>query len=1700
MRRLSQRWVRNTLEVATLVATFVGSSAVALAQYTVTPLQPVVNSVDNGAVGAPFFTETHTATAGSLAIQVITNNNVTGSGTITAAAPASIDGTLDGQVLRLTPPGIFTFNAAITNARFVNFSEITVDGLSQFDGTTQSLTLSGIAYDPATLTATLVVRVAFRLPITPGSDFSTPEIRYSIAFNWRFTPVCKSTSSAQGSRKPSATGFCAINSISLDLAFPFPVDPLMAFSLFFPPFCGSGSYTYQGTNKAHIFLELVDQKGNIIGRSTQVKLTDFPAGSNQSWGAGCQDPKQLILITQQKAPILDYPENTPFDKVVGTVKLQASLYDSATSQQLATSAPIVYGIVPGVAVKTGLVLQGPTIPDASVDTTLSVEAIQAIDGKHDGTLLRALAYRTDFLEAEKYTDLMLAVGLDLAASKGMLDAEIIISDGNGVPLAGASQVDPKPVSKGHSLTGLRLDARLQPQASTIDIFPRVTLESGQILKLSPILLTVDSLAIAGATPDPKLCSITNPGNCPVKDQSNSFQINLALTPVTSGEQYTRLARVTDGSFSTPIIFNITKDPLPFAAPDPGKINFRDDIFDAPIPKGVTQVQVFYSRKDRTHVGAVLTYSDFTKPDLQIAANVANQNVDFVDGKLGGIISKGTKTVKNVEKVGTLVGLLNDYGKALKLDAPPIVAGQSAAFGAGPAAAANPAFLAIDNTWQFDPPIPHDGSFSANISLNYRTSQFPDDPNFAESKLQVISIDAAGAVHVYPTTLDTTNKVATAQIDGLDPYYSLAVIGPFSQTQVTMAATASGYVLVNTGTQDASVNVGAYSTEGVGTPATSVLKAGTARQATGGGLVQAWANPSTIAGVSWFDNGSLFAVTPAQAPGQLFVLTDVEYGVNKSTEIDLANSSPFGAEASIALFAADGTAVGTFPAGLGPKSSLSARIESLFPSIAPGFAGYAIVGSREAVTVSGLQLTNTTAAGLVAQPITESTVAATSKFVPQLGGPGVVTTLHVVNTGTAATNLTLKARTANGSAAGTTVNIRLAAGKQYSGAVGDIFGIDPASAGSVEVDSDTPGVFGDILTVDANFIPKYAVSLPLSGQPASSSVLPYATANTTVSVLNPNSSAATVTVTPLSKDGAKGSASSASIPAFGRAALTVNSSSYVAIGSSQPVVAAGWIVVPSGTTAGYPALASSAAAGGGSNGPAPQVNSGGVVNAASFTPKLVRGGLASIFGSNFVAGSATGQASILPLPLSLAGVSVSVGGVPAPLIFVSANQINFQVPFEVPAGSSAAIVVTTSGGASPAVFAQMADYGLGVFTYARTASAIDPIIVHGSTNQLVTPSNPAAPNEALVVYATGVGKLSNAPRSGVGAPSGPLAIAVDTPSVTVNSVPASVLFAGLTPGFIGLVQINIQLPGSLPSGSLPLAISFPGDASPVVNLAVQSSTSSSPKLTLSTNSLAFGNVTVNQTKDLSLLVSNSGSGALSISSVKVSGAGFTLLTASSATLTNGQSATVTVRFAPASAASFSGTLSIVSNDAASPAVVSLGGSGQAAASRDTVLQVDGGAFDSEVGFPNGTPTAYFVNRLTPPSYPATIKSVQVFFSTRSDGLTLNTPLTVVSATNPSGSATLSLASAGTIDLTPGKVSALDQFVTYAVPARTITSGDFVIGFMVANPANVYPAELDQLTKSQRRSYASSDGFNFFLLDTVSADVAGNLGIRAVVTVQ
>jgi uncharacterized protein (TIGR03437 family) len=236
------------------------------------------------------------------------------------------------------------------------------------------------------------------------------------------------------------------------------------------------------------------------------------------------------------------------------------------------------------------------------------------------------------------------------------------------------------------------------------------------------------------------------------------------------------------------------------------------------------------------------------------------------------------------------------------------------------------------------------------------------------------------------------------------------------------------------------------------------------------------------------------------------------------------------------------------------------------------------------------------------------------------------------------------------------------------------------------------------------------------------------------------------------------------------------------------------------------------------GGAPTVSSGGVVNAATFTAPLVRGELGTIFGSGFAATPAS--ATKTPWPVSLGGIQVTVAGTPAPLYFVNGTQINFQVPFEAPISGSVPVVVSLNGAAAPAQQVAMAEYAPGIFGYARTATILDPIIVHGADNSLVTPDNPASAGEVLVIYATGAGSFDNPPATGAAASAAPIANTKVLATVTAGGAPAQVLFSGLTPGFIGLMQINVQLPSPLASGTQPLVVAFGSSAASPVNLYVK----------------------------------------------------------------------------------------------------------------------------------------------------------------------------------------------------------------------------------------------------------------------------------------
>jgi uncharacterized protein (TIGR03437 family) len=262
-----------------------------------------------------------------------------------------------------------------------------------------------------------------------------------------------------------------------------------------------------------------------------------------------------------------------------------------------------------------------------------------------------------------------------------------------------------------------------------------------------------------------------------------------------------------------------------------------------------------------------------------------------------------------------------------------------------------------------------------------------------------------------------------------------------------------------------------------------------------------------------------------------------------------------------------------------------------------------------------------------------------------------------------------------------------------------------------------------------------------------------------------------------------------------------------------------------------------AAGGG--GPRPAINRGGIVDAASFAATLARGGIGSIFGVDLAPG--VDVASATPLPQSLNGVRVLVNNQAAPLFFVSSTQINFQIPYEVPASGQVNIVVERNGVVSTPEPAQVALNAPAMFT---NPSNGEPIVERYPNFDLITANNPARSGDVLILFLTGIGDLTSRPASGSAAPSSPLATAVSNPTVTVGSRNATVFFAGLAPGFVGLGQINIQLPQfsavtagpGQSAGTLPLVIRFDDRSSRSVNLPMADTAGSGNDISVSLESV------------------------------------------------------------------------------------------------------------------------------------------------------------------------------------------------------------------------------------------------------------------------
>ena len=239
---------------------------------------------------------------------------------------------------------------------------------------------------------------------------------------------------------------------------------------------------------------------------------------------------------------------------------------------------------------------------------------------------------------------------------------------------------------------------------------------------------------------------------------------------------------------------------------------------------------------------------------------------------------------------------------------------------------------------------------------------------------------------------------------------------------------------------------------------------------------------------------------------------------------------------------------------------------------------------------------------------------------------------------------------------------------------------------------------------------------------------------------------------------------------------------------------------------------------------PKTESATVVSAAnSAATAIAPGSLATAFGADLANEKADGAP--LPLPTTFGGTSISIqdssGAImPAPLLYVIPTQVNFEVPSGLATGPGQATVFSGDGTQSIAKV-QIAAVAPGLFEADSSGLAAGYVVLYHSDNtqtaeQLFTTSSSGA------IVATPVSLGSSTDRAflflfGTGIE----AAGASGVKVTIAGTNAPVSYAGPQGQFIGVDQVNIQLPASLQGkGNVTIKLTASGIAANPVNITIQ----------------------------------------------------------------------------------------------------------------------------------------------------------------------------------------------------------------------------------------------------------------------------------------
>jgi len=240
------------------------------------------------------------------------------------------------------------------------------------------------------------------------------------------------------------------------------------------------------------------------------------------------------------------------------------------------------------------------------------------------------------------------------------------------------------------------------------------------------------------------------------------------------------------------------------------------------------------------------------------------------------------------------------------------------------------------------------------------------------------------------------------------------------------------------------------------------------------------------------------------------------------------------------------------------------------------------------------------------------------------------------------------------------------------------------------------------------------------------------------------------------------------------------------------------------------------------GPAPpSILTNGVATASAFGdfPSVSPGSWIEIYGSNLAADArqwASADFNGINAPTSLDGTSITVGGKPAFIDYISPGQVNALLASDTPTGSQP-LVLTYGSSASPAYTINVnsvqpgllapASFVVGGVHYAVAALADGSYAMPTGAIPGVA-SRPAKPGETMVLYGVGFGPVTPASLAGqVVQQNNNLA---QNFQISIGGLAAASQYSGLAPGFTGLYQFNIVVPAA-PAGLAAVTFSLGGTA-------------------------------------------------------------------------------------------------------------------------------------------------------------------------------------------------------------------------------------------------------------------------------------------------